>query len=381
MDPDARAVRLWRLQLQTACHHYLQGIAGKNITDDDLHQKAMMEAEALSRIKVPDPPTIIRSPNSQELLLSYPACDHIFLDLGTNRGDSIRCAVDASLDVCSSIFVGHDPSITRAYRISKDFPRPHFNLSDLKVHGKGSQALSLLRLLQKFFEGPGMESVCVYGMEGNRYFNERLHALEDVINHMHPRPLKFLRIHTETIVTSKDGQSSLFLDQHSEKNHVSWRPTIVRLLAWFLLYIRRTHPSVLDFWQFWGSSILQSMPEIRQTSKQNNGTSVEAIVQGITLSTLLRKTLEPTQGRSGGSLLIKMDVEGAEFGVLKEVATSNVLCDYTLSGNNTTLIVEFHQHLIQDPDVKRDALAGLRDAKDKLRKCGIKLRNLPDFWT
>ncbi len=140
--------------------------------------------------------------------------------------------------------------------------------------------------------------------------------------------------------------------------------------------------SIFHFWQFWGSSILQSMPEIRQTSKQNNGTSVEAIVEGITLSTLLRKTLEPTQGRrSGGSLLIKMDVEGAEFGVLKEVATSNVLCDYALSGNNATLIVEFHQHLIQDPDEKKDALAGLRDAKDKLRKCGIKLRNLPDFWT
>ena len=131
--------------------------------------------------------------------------------------------MDASLDVCSSFFVRHDRSLIRAYRISKDFPRLHFNVTDLQIHGNGSQALSLLRLLQTFFESPGMESVCVYGMEGNPFFNERLHAMEDVINRMQPRPLKFLHIHTETIVTSRDGLSSLFIDQYSEKNHVSWR--------------------------------------------------------------------------------------------------------------------------------------------------------------
>ena len=101
----------------------------------------------------------------------------------------------------------------------------------------------------------------------------------------------------------------------------------------------------------------------------------------MTLSTLLRKTLGSSIDRSGGSLLIKMDIEGAEFGVLKEVAASNVLCHYARAGNNATLVVEFHQHLIHDPDEKREALAGLKDAKDKLRRCGIKLRNLPDFWT
>ena len=123
------------------------------------------------------------------------------------------------------------------------------------------------------------------------------------------------------------------------------------------------------------------MPDIRKTSKHNNGTSIKTTVTGMTLSTLLRNTLGRNIDRSGGSLLIKMDVEGAEFGVLKEVAASNVLCEYTRSGNNATLVVEFHQHLITDPDDKREALAGLKDAKDKLRRCGIKLRNLPDFWT
>ena len=72
------------------------------------------------------------------------------------------------------------------------------------------------------------------------------------------------------------------------------------------------------------------MPDIRKTTRQNNGTIVRANVQGITLSTLMRRTLmafhtsDPEQ-RRGGSLMVKMDVEGAEFGVLKELAASGVL--------------------------------------------------------
>lgn len=130
------------------------------------------------------------------------------------------------------------------------------------------------------------------------------------------------------------------------------------------------------------------MPDIRKTNQQNNGTSIKADVLGITLSTLLRKTLapfrlaaSPSSSKAGGSLLVKMDVEGAEFGVLKELAVSNVLCQYVQMGNNATLVVEFHQQLIKDPDEKQAAMDGLRDAKEKLRGCGVKFRNLPDFWT
>ena len=114
---------------------------------------------------------------------------------------------------------------------------------------------------------------------------------------------------------------------------------------------------------------------------------VKAKVDGISLSTLLQKTLHPFRQRNSnhnqgdGSLLVKMDVEGAEFGVLKELATSQVLCDYTKKGNNATMVVEFHQHLIKDPNEKQAAVAGLRDAKEKLKECGVKFRNLPNFWT
>lgn len=129
------------------------------------------------------------------------------------------------------------------------------------------------------------------------------------------------------------------------------------------------------------------MRDIQRTQQQNNGTVIQANVNGMTLSTLLQKTLRPMQWNNdrslqkGGSVLIKMDVEGAEFGVLKELADSRVLCNYVEKGNNATLVVEFHQHLIKNHEDKQAAMTGLKDAKEVLRRCGVKFRNLPDFWT
>jgi hypothetical protein len=132
------------------------------------------------------------------------------------------------------------------------------------------------------------------------------------------------------------------------------------------------------------------MPDVRRTARQNNGTIVEANVQGITLSTLLRNTLQPfdpsnnaspVQRRGGGSLLVKIDVEGAEFGVLKELARTKLICEYVQMGNNATLVVEFHQHLVKDEQEKQKAMAGVKEAKEKLRKCGVQFRRLPNYWT
>ena len=219
LDSETRAMRIWRLQLQKECQDFLQSIPrGNNITESHLNHKAQIESKALQRISISD---AIKLPVGGGYSPDYQYCKHVFIDLGTNRGDSIGCAVDASLDVCSALFVEKDPNIRMAYRISRDFPRLHFDVQDLRVHGSGSQGLSLQRLLQDYFAKPGMESVCVYGMEGNPYFTSKLQKMEQVIRAMRPRPLQHLHIHTETVVTSKDGPTSLFIDQYSEKNHVS----------------------------------------------------------------------------------------------------------------------------------------------------------------
>lgn len=129
------------------------------------------------------------------------------------------------------------------------------------------------------------------------------------------------------------------------------------------------------------------MPDIQRSKRQNNGTLVAANVTGISLSNVLKKTLKPFQRgldpsfQSGGLLLVKMDIEGAEFAVLKELAASGVLCRYVKLGNNATLLVESHLHLIKDPTEKKTVLAGLKKAKDELKTCGVRFRKLPDFWT
>lgn len=219
VDPEMQAMRDWRHALQSSCTQFLNSIGEANITNAHLETKEVLEAQALNRLAISEQDSLVIDSNRPK----YQFCQHAFFDLGTNRGDSIGCAVDASLDVCSDDFLLKDPSIRKAYRISRDFPRLHLDVNDLKMYGKGNQGLSLLRLLRDFFDGPGMESVCVYGMEGNPYFTEKLQKLNALVNGMRPRPLKHLHIHTETIVSPKDGPSSLYIDQYSEKNHVSNR--------------------------------------------------------------------------------------------------------------------------------------------------------------
>jgi hypothetical protein len=138
--------------------------------------------------------------------------------------------------------------------------------------------------------------------------------------------------------------------------------------------------------QFWGSSLIQSMPDVRKTAKRNNGTVLTAHVQGITLSSLLRRALLPfdkngDKTKSGGSLLVKIDIEGAEYAILKELEATRLICDYVQMGNNATLVVEYHQHLIRDAEEKRQAMEGLKEAREKLKNCGVQFRRLPDFWT
>lgn len=75
-------------------------------------------------------------------------------------------------------------------------------------------------------------------------------------------------------------------------------------------------------WQkFWGSSILASQQDAKKTADQNNGTLVTASVQGVQLSALVKNTMLPfkpdatDEDKAGGLLIIKMDIEGAEYQV------------------------------------------------------------------
>jgi hypothetical protein len=61
----------------------------------------------------------------------------------------------------------------------------------------------------------------VYGMEGNPEFTSRLTKLENYITEMKPRPVQHVHIFTESVVTSVDGPTKLFLDKTSVEQNVS----------------------------------------------------------------------------------------------------------------------------------------------------------------
>jgi len=120
--------------------------------------------------------------------------------------------------------------------------------------------------------------------------------------------------------------------------------------------------------------------------KVGGGELVSADVQGISLSTLVKRTalaFKPTatpEEQTGGTMIIKMDVEGAEFQVMKEIASSGVLCDLASKGNRVFMIVEYHDFSIRDAEERNRELDGLDEAKQTLSDCGIILGDLLAGW-
>jgi hypothetical protein len=98
-------------------------------------------------------------------------------------------------------------------------------------------------------------------------------------------------------------------------------------------------------------------------------------------STMLAlKENAPLEDQSGGILIVKMDVEGAEYQVLKEVAASGVLCKLKELGNKVVLVVEYHNRSITDYDERKREKDGHQDAIKKLEECGVEFQKLGANW-
>ena len=140
--------------------------------------------------------------------------------------------------------------------------------------------------------------------------------------------------------------------------------------------------------QFWGSSILSSQQDAVKSAKKLGGGNVfSADVQGISLSTMVKSTMlaygetTPEADKKGGLLIIKMDVEGAEYQVIKEVANSGVLCDLIKMGNRVVFIVEYHNNGTTDPAERQREQAGFKQARQKLTECGVDFQKLQAYWS
>jgi hypothetical protein len=132
---------------------------------------------------------------------------------------------------------------------------------------------------------------------------------------------------------------------------------------------------------------LSSQQDAQKSAKElGNGEVFAADVQGISLSTLVKSTMLPFQpgatddDKKGGLIIIKIDVEGAEYQVLKEVAKTGLLCEYVKMGNRVVMIVEWHNMSITDADERRREKAGHSEAVATLTACGVRFGNLSANW-
>eukprot|EP00580_Thalassiosira_gravida_P017883 CAMPEP_0201659744 /NCGR_PEP_ID=MMETSP0494-20130426/2515_1 /ASSEMBLY_ACC=CAM_ASM_000839 /TAXON_ID=420259 /ORGANISM="Thalassiosira gravida, Strain GMp14c1" /LENGTH=619 /DNA_ID=CAMNT_0048137365 /DNA_START=137 /DNA_END=1996 /DNA_ORIENTATION=+ len=263
---------------------------------------------------------------------------------------------------------------------------------------------------------PRPEEYCFYGVEGNPAFTRKLRGLELVLmnggssssttgdntprgelrgtassvlpNHYRPhsassafpkggssistststtpRALRHIHFFTETVVTSSqyNGRpTNLYLDSVSE-DHV-------------------------------GSSLLES----HKYALMGGKTVVQ--VRGVTLTTLLNRALRGfgsnddngaatttgTTGRdergggSGGHLILKIDIEGGEYSVLKEALESKLLCEYAARrGNRVDLAVEFHKWVIEDKKQKEEFAKLERRFYRELSTCGVHLTKMDIKW-
>jgi len=78
---------------------------------------------------------------------------------------------------------------------------------------------------------------------------------------------------------------------------------------------------------------------------------------------------------------VKMDVEGAEYQVLKEVAENGLLCDYVANGKNrAVMIVEYHDRSITDVEERKREKKGTGVARKQLKDCGVEFGTLHGQW-
>lgn len=204
----------WRESLKNECHELIKAV-GKKVGASAIDRKELLERSFIQKIEWNTQPSKISASKHDP----YVRCSNAFIDLGANIGDSVGYFVDNTIDVCSPSWVENHPQT----RINDKFPRPHLDVTNLDFVHRGSKPNPLFNLLQRLTKGSPSatsESFCVYGMEGNPAFTERLTKLENFITDMNPRPVQHVHIFTESVVTATDGPTKLYLDKTSVEQNV-----------------------------------------------------------------------------------------------------------------------------------------------------------------
>lgn len=255
-------------------------------------------------------------------------CHSVFVDLGANVGDSLRKFIEAGFPPLE----GRQPKLDfKTGRIGDTFygVQPK-NKKKKKKKLPREDRFTLPQLVQeRLDENEHPEDFCYYGVEGNPRFTSRLLEVESNVMRMKPRPVQLVRFLTQHVATDTNGPTKIYLDTVNVEHN------------------------------FWGSSIYST----HHNAVKSNKTAVD--VQGITLSTLLKKAVRPP-----GHVIVKIDIEGAEFMVLSEVVKSNILCELVQNGVKVHVIVEYHDDKKLGTDSPRLGWEKLK-GEAKLRACGV----------
>jgi hypothetical protein len=275
-------------------------------------------------------------------------CKHVVLDFGSNIGDTAGKVIDAGMYGCK-----------RQDLKAPEVMGPVFNTESRKIEdpkkGRNPLVRQFEHLMKEFGPLTGPEDYCYYGVEGNPVFTDRLQSLEDFIMATQPRPLQHVHFFTTSVGAGEDGMTKLYLDTINKENN------------------------------YWGSSIFDGHQDVKKSALAQNA-SVETVatdVMGYTIGTIMRKTLiafDPRatpEDKKGGHFILKVDIEGGEFPLLKQAADEGTLCEYCKMGNQADLYIEFHSQRVTG---KNPLFGNMKGHRKKLEDCGVTFRKLQSWW-
>jgi len=369
---DGAAMQRWREATYNACD---AGIAEIKSFGDagSKERKRQIDAEAIRRLNVPSD-EVLETTSYNEARATYKHCKHVFIDLGANIGDTLAEFSEGHFDLCTPLWTkaiareidGAEPKLSRMQAATMhDISRIAINMNTLQYSADKRERNDIAALFYDYLDPQAMtpvgmssssnkhrntfrEDMCAYALEGNPTFTARLNKLENMLMMMKPRPMEHVHVFTQTVVSMEDGETELFLDIVNPNDN------------------------------FWGSSLISNHGDAVASAKKNGGKSTATPVKAISPVTLLKNTLMPfkpgatADEKSGGSVVIKMDVEGVEFDLLKLIAESQVLCDYVRMGNQAVMAVEYHLHVFNDKVEKSEMDKRAKVAIAEMQKCGVK---------
>jgi Methyltransferase FkbM domain len=231
-------------------------------------------------------------------------CMFTFLDFGANVGDSLGKLIDAGVDArCTGRY-----SVVDGKMLASSAPENKLTIWTREMMEKFSATHVKQRKGQVSTGFAQPENYCYFGVEGNPVFTAQLKELQQRVLQSTPRPVRSAHFFTETVASGAgDGPTVLYLDTVNGKNN------------------------------FFGSSLLPDHTDVRNSAVA--GKPMSAPVQGVTLSTMLKQTVKH---QAGAHIIIKIDIEGAEYAVLNEAYDSGALCDCVATGVRVDIRVEIH---------------------------------------